>query len=527
MTDVTVETLPPILLAEDDPAARRLAARILNRAGYAVEAVADGRAALEHMTRRYFPILVTDWEMPDMDGIALCKAVRQLPLQGYVYVLLLTGRDAKEHVIAGLEAGADDYLVKPVHDLELLARLKTARRILALEQSLKASGDRNRMLIENTSAVPWELDCDGRIIFLAPQMSRIFELGNEATPTPATFAELLHPDDRDSFRAFIRRAAAGEAEPYFDSRIVASNHRTRHVRSFVTMQRDRASADCICGISLDVTQQKKLELDLMRAQKLESLGQLSAGLAHEINTPLQFMGDNIRFVQESLPDLFSLVRLTSPEQRAASSESADVDFLEQELPNAVRSSLVGLERISKIVVAMKEFSAPGLVKAPHDLNRAIGNTITVARNQWASVAEIETEFDPDLPHVPVIPGDFNQAILNILVNAAQAVGAAVAHTPGVKGTITVSTRHLRNCVEIRISDTGVGIPEKIRGRIFDPFFTTRTVGQGTGQGLTIAHDVIVNRHRGAISVESDEAAGATFILRLPLEMAPDTAAVPA
>jgi CheY-like chemotaxis protein/HPt (histidine-containing phosphotransfer) domain-containing protein/HAMP domain-containing protein len=146
-----------VLLADDDAVTRKRLTRLLLRAGYEVDAVADGIAALEKMTRRYYPILVTDWEMPGMDGIELCKAVRSLPLDGYVYTLLLTGRDAKDHVIAGLEAGADDYLVKPVHEPELIARLNAGRRILALEHSLRASGDRNRMLIENTSAAPWRL----------------------------------------------------------------------------------------------------------------------------------------------------------------------------------------------------------------------------------------------------------------------------------------------------------------------------------------------------------------------------------
>jgi PAS domain S-box-containing protein len=516
-----VESLPAILLAEDDRVARRLLTRILNNAGYEVEAVADGRAALERMSARYYPLLVTDWEMPEMDGIALCKAVRQLPLEGYVYALLLTGRDAKENVVTGLEAGADDYLVKPVHEPELMARLNTGRRILMLEQSLKASSERNRTLIENTSAVPWELDGDGRIIYLAPQMRTIFHIPAEVASAPATFAELLHTEDRAAFLQFIRRAAASEAEPYFDCRIVASNHPTQHVRSFVTRQSEVKNPLSICGISLDITQQKNLELELMRAQKLESIGQLSAGIAHEINTPAQFIGDNIRFVQESLTSILGLARHAAAQADPAG--KIDLDYLEQELPKAIGESLEGVKHISKIVAAMKEFASPGTEKAPYDLNRAIGTTITVARNEWSSVADIKTDLDPNLPNVPVIPGDFNQVILNILVNAAQAVRAAVADTPGARGTITVSTRRRRDCAEICIRDTGVGIPENIRGRIFDPFFTTRALGQGLGQGLAVAHDVIVNRHHGAISVESEEAAGATFTLRLPLEAVPESA----
>ncbi|MGO9512344.1 MAG: diguanylate cyclase [Steroidobacteraceae bacterium] len=146
VTDRTAETSTAILLAEDDPVTRMLMTRFLKKAGYEVDAVADGSEALDRMTKRYYPILVTDWEMPEMDGVALCKAVRNLQLDGYVYSLLLTARDAKEHIIAGLEAGADDYLIKPVHEPELIARLNAGRRILALEHSLRAANERNRIL---------------------------------------------------------------------------------------------------------------------------------------------------------------------------------------------------------------------------------------------------------------------------------------------------------------------------------------------------------------------------------------------
>jgi diguanylate cyclase (GGDEF)-like protein len=146
VTSITADTPPAILLAEDDPVTRMLMTRFLKKAGYEVDAVADGAEALDKMMRRYYPILVTDWEMPGMDGVALCKAVRNIQLDGYVYALLLTARDSKEHIIAGLEAGADDYLVKPVHEPELIARLNAGRRILALEHSLRAANHRNRIL---------------------------------------------------------------------------------------------------------------------------------------------------------------------------------------------------------------------------------------------------------------------------------------------------------------------------------------------------------------------------------------------
>ena len=145
-TTVTAETQPSILLAEDDPVTRMLMTRFLKKAGYEVDAVGDGTEAFDRMLLRYYPILVTDWEMPGMDGLELCKAVRNMQFDGYVYALLLTARDGKEHIIAGLDAGADDYLVKPVHEQELIARLNAGRRILNLEHSLRAANHRNRVL---------------------------------------------------------------------------------------------------------------------------------------------------------------------------------------------------------------------------------------------------------------------------------------------------------------------------------------------------------------------------------------------
>jgi PAS domain S-box-containing protein len=299
------------------------------------------------------------------------------------------------------------------------------------------------------------------------------------------------------------------------------------------------NGECLGAVAItqDVTQKRSLERELASAQKLESIGQLAAGIAHEINTPTQFIGDNIRFLQESVGEVLSIVERLLPlvalddaaaipaGEIAAFLEPLDVNYLSEQVPKALAQSLEGVERIAKIVGAMKEFSHPAVDKAPHDLNRAISSTVTVASNEWKYVADVKTVFDADLPFVPVMPGAFNQVILNILVNAAHAIGAVVAAAPGTKGLITVSTRRVANWAEIRIEDTGCGMPDGVRDRIFDPFFTTKEVGKGTGQGLAIAHDVIVKKHNGTITVESAVGSGTTFTLRLPLEsVAPDRAA---
>lgn len=282
----------------------------------------------------------------------------------------------------------------------------------------------------------------------------------------------------------------------------------------------------------DITARKQLEAQLALAQKMESIGQLAAGIAHEINTPLQYVSDNTRFLQDAFGNLETLLKhyahlleaskagFVAPDLVAeieAAVATADVDYLTEETPRAIQQSLEGIERVTKIVRAMKEFSHPGTEeKVETDLNRAIETTMTVARNEWKYVADVVTDFDPVLPPVPCLPGDFNQVILNLIVNAAHAIMAVVGDGSRGKGTITLSTRHDGEWVEIRIRDTGTGIPEATRTKIFAPFFTTKEVGKGTGQGLAIAYAVIVKKHGGTIAFETEVGKGTTFVLRLPL-----------
>ncbi len=282
----------------------------------------------------------------------------------------------------------------------------------------------------------------------------------------------------------------------------------------------------------DITERRNLETQLLQAQKLESVGQLAAGIAHEINTPTQFVGDNIQFLQEAFEDLTRLINAyqgfirkcgQEPEERPkigeilSIEEEIDLGYLMQEIPKAIEQSMDGIRRVAKIVRAMKEFSHPGSEeKTPIDLNHAIENTITVARNEWKYVADLETHFDSSLPPVPCLPGELNQVILNMIINAAHAI-SEVVEKKGGKGKIIVSTKKDGQWVEIRISDTGTGIPESIRERIFDPFFTTKEVGKGTGQGLAISRSVIVDKHGGSIDLETEVGKGTTFIIRLPLE----------
>jgi len=244
--------------------------------------------------------------------------------------------------------------------------------------------------------------------------------------------------------------------------------------------------------------------------------------------------NNTSFLKESWSGIDQLLELTQAMQKELAEtgsvtkdagamlaevwQQADMDYLRTEIPNAINQSLEGLQRVANIVRAMKEFSHPGTKgKTPIDINRAIETTIAVAKNEWKYVADVETHFAGDLPLVPCIPGEFNQVILNLLVNAAHAIANLPEDRRQSKGKITISTRRSNHAVEIAIQDTGAGIPENIRSRVFEPFFTTKDVGKGTGQGLSMAHASIVKRGNGRIWFETEVGVGTTFFIQLPIE----------
>ena len=287
-------------------------------------------------------------------------------------------------------------------------------------------------------------------------------------------------------------------------------------------------------IGADITDRVRFEAKLHQSHKMEAIGQLAAGIAHEINTPTQFVGDNTRFVQDAFGDLIEACGLYKelieaakcgpvPEKLIERHEKQfaelDISYLEEEVPLAIQQTLKGVDRITHIVQAMKIFAHPGgIAKEPVDINKEIEKTITITRNEWKYVARLITHFDSTLPAVPCHRAEFNQVILNLIVNAAHAIGDLNGRHSSEKGTITISTGREGNCAEIRIGDTGVGIPEAVRHRIFDLFFTTKEPGRGTGQGLAIAHSVIVEKHNGTINLETKEGQGTVFILRLPIDV---------
>ena len=285
-------------------------------------------------------------------------------------------------------------------------------------------------------------------------------------------------------------------------------------------------------IDLVEKQKEILERELCQANKLKAIGAMASGIAHEINTPVQFVSDNARYISRATQNVFGFIRslkrtletceescrhvgdLTANLSELGGNE--DVAAIEKEVSDALSESLEGLDRIASIVRAMRGFAYMGKQeKVTTDINKIIENAVTMSRHEWKHVAEIEYNLDPALPGVECIPGDIMQVLLNIIVNAAHAV-RGVCEDGGGMGRIIAGSRTEKDQVAVTITDTGGGIPEKVRDQIFEPFFTTKKYGDGTGQGLAISRSIIINKHGGSMTFETEKGKGTTFIIRLPV-----------
>ena len=282
----------------------------------------------------------------------------------------------------------------------------------------------------------------------------------------------------------------------------------------------------------DITEYKAMQAQLSQAQKLESIGQLAAGIAHEINTPMQYVGDNLEFLANKSGKMLDFVDLalratedSSPDELAqfvaemrTQAKKLRVKKMRRQVPEAIEDSQQGVSHVSRIVRAMKELSHLGSeTKRSVDLNRILETTKTVSTNEWKYVADVEMQLDPHLRAIDGLQGELNQVFLNLIVNSAHAIESVTRSGELGKGKITLRTEQLEHSVRVEVQDTGGGIPEEIQHRVFDPFFTTKEVGKGTGQGLALAHAVITQKHRGELSFVVEPGVGTTFVIELPVE----------
>jgi PAS domain S-box-containing protein len=396
--------------------------------------------------------------------------------------------------------------------------------------AFRESEERYRELFENASDIVYTTGLDARLTSLNRVGQQIFGYSAEEA-THLDLQKLVAPKHWEIVERSREHLWAGHAVLPFEVEVTTKDGRQMMLEVKPRLIYKGGKPVGVQAIARDITGRDKAEMELRHAQKLESVGRLASGIAHEINTPIQFVGDNTRFLQDSFAGLQTLLSkyqelrdavdsgAVSPELIAEVrdvEETSDCAYLLEEIPKALSQTLDGVTRVATIVRAMKEFAHPESKElAAADLNRALLSTLTVARNELKYVADVETEFG-DLPLVICNIGDLNQVFLNLLVNAAHAIDESMKGS-GQKGKIRVRTLSEGGTVLVTITDTGGGIPEAIRGRIFDPFFTTKEVGRGTGQGLAIARSVVVERHKGALTFESEMGKGTTFYIRLPID----------
>jgi signal transduction histidine kinase len=400
-----------VLIAEDDAVSRHLLQSYLHEWGHEVVAAPDGAAAWKLFGEGDFPLVLSDWVMPEVDGLELIRKIRARPSGAYVYIILLTAKSQKQDVIEGMEAGANDFVTKPFDRGELRVRLRAGERIIELEQTLAAQ---NRALREAQAA-------------------------------------------------------------------------------------------------------------LVQSEKLASLGQLAAGIAHEINNPIAYVANNLAVLRRDVPaalEVLDKYRTADERLRGAvpevvaeverMAETIDLPYIRESLPRLFERSLDGLKRVRDIVRNLQDFARLDEADFKEaDLNADLLATLEILGHEIKKNAiRTRTSF-AELPPVLCHPGKINQVFLNVLMNAIQACSS--------EGAIEVRTRvdEAMPGVLVEIEDNGCGIKPEHRPHIFDPFFTTKPVGQGTGLGLSVGYG-IVRDHGGSIEVESEVGRGTLFRIRLPL-----------
>lgn len=417
---------------------------------------------------------------------------------------------------------AEQLMIEKCREL-YQSSVEITRTAKALEKEVQ----RSRAVFETAAEGIIIFDKQGTIESLNPAAEQIFRI-----PPAAKLANIcqLLPNakfclEADCCLVTSLRELLGES----NETIGRTFEGTEIPLEFVVSEFIANGATAFSGIVRDLSRRKSLESKLAQAQKLESVGQLAAGIAHELNTPIQFVGNNTKFLKDAfatIEEIFAQysalldtcagnpAALKLVEEIRHACVQADLDFLLEEIPQAIQQTLEGTDNVARIVKAMKGFSHPGSDSFQDvNLNTALESTLIVSRSEWKYCAELATAYCPDLPLVKCLPGELNQVFLNLIVNAAHAMQDS--QKTGNKGTLTVRTGFDDKHVFVEIGDTGTGIPKAIREKVFDPFFTTKGVGKGTGQGLAISYSIVVDLHHGSISFETTEGAGTTFCVTLP------------
>lgn len=530
-----------ILIVDDEPPIRKVLCRYLEKAGYRCHTAESASVAKEMLAAETFDLILSDIMMPGESGIDLIKfSKKHYPKTGRIMITAVDSQDIADELMA---VGIYGYLIKPFTKNSVIITVKNALRHLTLDLHMKACvSEMAEKVVNRTATLDAILDNINIGVILVDTEMKVLEMNKkmrEWYPESENLVtkhcyEFMQNNKRETICndcPIVEIFTSGTIIEIDKQLIIDEEKRDFRIVSSPVFDKNGQVTSAI-SLYEDMTERLNIEKDLHQAQKLEAVGQLAAGIAHEINTPIQFIGDNISFLKDSFEDTHKLLNgllevwgevktgnaISSKVQNKIDNniEEADLEYLTEEVPVTIKQSLDGVRRVNKIVKAMKDFSHPGEEeKTSVDINKIIETTLTVCKNEWKYVAEIERDFSVDLPFVPCFPGDLSQAFLNIIVNAAHAIGDVTHGDKKGMGKISIQTQSLERAVQILITDTGGGIPDKIQSKIFDPFFTTKDRGKGTGQGLAIAHRVVVNKHQGGLSFDSKPGDGTTFIIELP------------
>ena len=516
------------LVVDNDSDTRALISSELAGLNYAVAIAPDGRRGLKRLLATEYDVALINSLMPNMSGIELLRQMQVAQIE--TVAIAIGGHGKVASAVEAMRSGAVDFIEKPF----TLERLRSSVERAAMQRRAMDYNREMALLSEKWETVfnAWPdmvlvIAPDFRILRCNQAMAervRIPQeglLGRDCHDVLCKSAHnrrdcpLIAPDsERERPKEFYHDAWNG----YFGLDTAPLKDHLGRIWGSLNVLRD-------------MTERKQLQESLHRSQQLEAIGRLAGGIAHEINTPVQYITGNVQFLSDSFTSMQELLKQhdslldaakagtvpeTALQDMEAARERADVNYLYREVPRALRDTLEGVERIATIVDAMQEFSQTGAErKIAVDINASIESAITVTRNEWKYVADVVTDLDKSLPCVKCFPADFNQAILNLLVNAAEAIVNRLESVDDAKGLINIRTRQIANWVEIQITDTGCGIPDDIKSRIFKPFFSTKNGRYGRGHGLGTVHETIVRRHRGKLTFQSEPGIGTTFTLRIP------------
>lgn len=529
-----------ILIVDDEQAVRKLLSTILSAAGYECQSAESVTMAKIKLASDSFDLLLTDLKMPEESGLDLLRFAKEhYPQTARIMITAFGSPELASQVLA---IGVYGFIIKPVTKNEVLIAVENAIQHHRLYQHMLAyRQELEKRVVQRTEKLTVIMDNINVGVALFDTSLRILEINKKMQKW---FPDMSISKKLFCYDCLAEKPAEGPCDACPMVNTFQSGKRCETTRSITTesgIQDFRVisspvinqEGELYAGIAVfeDVTEKIQLEKKLAQAQKFEAVGQLAAGIAHEINSPVQYIGNNIDFLENSFGDLMEIVKtctkvfselmagreISTESIRKLSEqiETADIAYLIDEIPETFHQTAEGFKKIKKIVQAMKEFSHPGTEeKISVDINKILETTITVCRNEWKYVANLELDLAADLPLVSCYADDIGQVFLNIIVNAAHAIESLTENGSKGKGKISIWTGRSENGIQIRIRDSGGGIPEAIQKRVYDPFFTTKKLGKGTGQGLAIASR-IVDKHEGKMWFETTTGLGTTFIIELP------------